>query len=42
MKYLEDQDEVILEGWCRDKNGEVFLGFGECRGKVLPFLERRL
>lgn len=34
--YLEDGDEVVLEGWCVDGKGEVVLGFGECRGKVLP------
>jgi fumarylacetoacetase len=39
MKYLEDQDEVVLEGWCKDRNGEIVLGFGECRGKVLSSVE---
>ena len=33
--YLEDGDEVILEGWCEDKNGKVKLGFGECRGTII-------
>ncbi|PWY82646.1 hypothetical protein BO83DRAFT_395721 [Aspergillus eucalypticola CBS 122712] len=35
--FLKDGDEVVMEGWCRDKmTGKVMLGFGECRGKVLP------
>ncbi|KAI7616410.1 hypothetical protein KC319_g19508, partial [Hortaea werneckii] len=29
--YIEDGDEIILEGWCENKQGEVVLGFGECR-----------
>jgi fumarylacetoacetase len=32
--YLEDGDEIILEGWCEDGNGKVVLGFGECRGRI--------
>ncbi|OKP14843.1 Fumarylacetoacetase [Penicillium subrubescens] len=35
--FLKDGDEVILEGWCRNKTtGQVVFGFGQCRGKVLP------
>lgn len=34
--YLEDGDEIILEGWCEDGEGRVVLGFGECRGRILP------
>ena len=34
--YLEDGDEIILEGWCEDKNGTVVLGFAECRGRIVP------
>ena len=34
--YLEDGDEVILEGWCEDKDGNVMLGLGECRGRIVP------
>lgn len=34
--YLEDGDEVVLEGWCEDGKGEVVLGFGECRGRIAP------
>ena len=34
--FLEDGDEVVLRGYCQ---GEGFrVGFGECRGKVLPAL----
>ncbi|CAD5233058.1 unnamed protein product [Bursaphelenchus xylophilus] len=34
--YLEDGDEVVMRAHC-EKNG-VHVGFGECRGKVLPAL----
>ncbi|QKX61163.1 uncharacterized protein TRUGW13939_08310, partial [Talaromyces rugulosus] len=35
--FLKDGDEVVMEGWCKDKTtGNVILGFGECRGKILP------
>ncbi len=35
-KFIEDNDTVILKGYC-EKNG-VRIGFGECRGKILPTL----
>jgi len=34
--YLEDGDEIILEGWCDNEEGKTVLGFGECRGQILP------
>jgi fumarylacetoacetase len=34
--YLEDGDEVIVEGWCEDADGKAVLGFGECRGTIAP------
>ncbi|MEC9372520.1 MAG: fumarylacetoacetase [Planctomycetota bacterium] len=34
-KFLADGDEVILRGWC-EGNGARRIGFGECRGVVLP------
>jgi fumarylacetoacetase len=34
-KFLEDGDEVILRGYC-EHEGAVRIGFGECRGRVLP------
>lgn len=34
-KFLEDGDEVILKGYC-EAPGFVRIGFGECRGLVLP------
>jgi len=34
--YLEDGDEVVLEGWCEDGEGRKVLGFGECRGVIAP------
>ena len=34
-RFLEDGDEVILRGWC-EREGARRIGFGECRGTVLP------
>ncbi|WP_460117956.1 fumarylacetoacetase [Pseudomonas sp. S2_C03] len=34
-KFLEDGDEIILRARCR-RDGFASIGFGECRGKVLP------
>ena len=34
-KFLEDGDEVILRGYC-EREGYPRIGFGECRGVVLP------
>lgn len=34
--YLEDGDEIVLQGWCEGGDGRVALGFGECRGQILP------
>lgn len=34
-KFLEDGDTVILRGYC-DREGAARIGFGECRGTVLP------
>jgi len=33
--FLHDGDAVILRGWC-EKPGAARIGFGECRGVVLP------
>jgi fumarylacetoacetase len=33
--FLADGDTVILRGWC-DRPGAARIGFGECRGTVLP------
>jgi fumarylacetoacetase len=33
--FLHDGDAVILRGWC-EKSGAARIGFGECRGLVLP------
>ncbi len=32
-RFLEDGDEVILRGYCA-RDGQVRIGFGECRGTV--------
>lgn len=34
-RFLEDGDEVILRGWCK-REGFRRIGFGECRGTILP------
>jgi len=34
-KFLEDGDEVIMRGHC-EREGAVRIGFGECRGTVMP------
>lgn len=33
-KFLEDNDEVIMRGYAQ--NGDIHVGFGELRGKILP------
>ena len=34
-KFLEDGDEVIMRGYC-ERSGTTRIGFGECRGVVIP------
>ncbi len=34
-KFLEDGDEVIFRGYC-EREGYPRIGFGECRGVILP------
>jgi fumarylacetoacetase len=34
-RFLEDGDEVIMRGYC-EREGATRIGFGECRGTVLP------
>jgi fumarylacetoacetase len=33
--FLEDGDTVLMRGWCQ-RAGSPRIGFGECRGTVLP------
>jgi fumarylacetoacetase len=33
--FLEDGDEVVMRAWC-EREGHPRIGFGECRGTVLP------
>lgn len=33
-KFLQDNDEVIIRGYCVGDDYKV--GFGECAGKLLP------
>jgi fumarylacetoacetase len=35
--FLADGDAVIFRGWC-EASGRARIGFGECRGTVLPAL----
>jgi fumarylacetoacetase len=34
--FLEDGDEVELRGWADDGSGKGRVGFGSCRGSILP------
>ena len=34
-KFLDDGDKVIFRGYC-EREGTTRIGFGECRGTVLP------
>jgi fumarylacetoacetase len=34
-RFLEDGDEVLMRGWC-ERDGFRRIGFGECRGIVVP------
>lgn len=36
--FLEDGDIVTMYGWC-ERDGYARIGFGECRGMVLPIAE---
>ncbi len=38
-RFLEDGDSVIFRGWC-EAPGTARIGFGECRGTVLPAVAR--
>lgn len=35
LRFLQDGDEVILRGYCH-RSGAARIGFGECRGMILP------
>ena len=34
-RFIEDYDEIIMKGFC-ERDGYARIGFGECRGIVLP------
>jgi fumarylacetoacetase len=36
--FLADGDAVVLKAWC-DAPGRVRIGFGDCRGEIVPALE---
>lgn len=38
--FLEDGDSIVLRGYC-ERNGARCIGFGECRGTVLPAQSHR-
>lgn len=33
--YLNDGDEIVFGAWCGTEAGEVKIGFGDCRGKII-------
>ncbi len=37
--FLLDGDTVTLRGWCGSASDGFRIGFGECRGTVLPSVE---
>jgi len=37
-RFLEDGDEIIMKGFC-EREGFRRIGFGECRGRILPASE---
>ncbi|MGB3343831.1 MAG: fumarylacetoacetase [Aequorivita sp.] len=37
-KFIEDNDTVILKGYCKKDN--IRIGFGECRTKLLPAIQQ--
>jgi fumarylacetoacetase len=39
--FLEDGDELIMEGWCVNKKNGARFGFGQCRGTVTPAVKLR-
>src|SRR5206468_11135389 len=34
-RFLEDGDEIIMRGYC-EREGFRRIGFGECRGRIIP------
>ncbi|CAN5181021.1 fumarylacetoacetase [soil metagenome] len=34
-RFLEDGDEIVMKGYC-EREGFRRIGFGECRGRILP------
>jgi fumarylacetoacetase len=37
--FLQDGDEVTIRGFC-ERDGRRRIGFGECRGRILPAVDR--
>ncbi|KAL3423893.1 fumarylacetoacetate hydrolase [Phlyctema vagabunda] len=42
MKYPENGDEIILTCWCEGVHENMTLGFGDCRGTLLPAFENEV
>lgn len=40
LEYLEDGDEVVIEGWCFHPQSGTYFGFGECRAALVPALDQ--
>jgi fumarylacetoacetase len=34
-RFLQDGDELTIRGWC-ERPGLPRIGFGECRGVIMP------
>jgi len=41
-KFIADNDEVTLTGFCQLPDGGIRIGFGECRSKLLPAHKHRI
>ena len=37
-RFFEDGDEIIMKGFC-EREGFRRIGFGECRGRILPAID---
>lgn len=35
--FLEDEDTITITGWCGSPGADL-IGFGECKGTILPSL----
>ncbi|KAL4804545.1 2-hydroxyhepta-2,4-diene-1,7-dioate isomerase [Aspergillus unguis] len=40
--WLEDSDELIIEGWCVSRANGAKFGFGQCRGRITPAVQLKV